>query len=149
MRKIKTGTHKPPSRTQRARMYALQNAMPHFVHFGHPLRRRGPPRQKHNPIRPLLRHNIDHLLRELLPAVISMTVRLVRPHRQTRVQEQYATVCPGGEQASVLGRRFEALGVFFLEELVDIYEGWRRRGGRADREAEAVGLVGAVVGVLA
>ena len=149
MRKIETGTHESPKRTQRARMHALQHAMPDPIHLGHPPSRRGTPRQKHHPVRPLLRHNINHLLCKLLPTVISMTERLVRPRRQTGIQEQYATVCPGGEQASVLGRRFEAAGIFFLEKLVDIHEGWRCRGRRADGEAEAVRLVGPVVGVLA
>lgn len=68
-------------------MHALQHTMPHPIQPGHPLRRRVPPRQKHHPVRPLLRHDINHLLRELLPSLVSVTVRLVRPHRQTRVQE--------------------------------------------------------------
>lgn len=67
-------------------MHALQHAMPHSVQLGHPLRRRVPPRQKHHAVRPLLRHDINHLLRELLPSLISMAVRLVRSHRQTRIQ---------------------------------------------------------------
>lgn len=106
--------------------------MPHSIQLGHPLRCRGSPRQKHHPVRPLLRHNINHLLRELLPTLICMAVGLVRSHRETRIQEQYTTVCPGGEQAPLFGRRFEAVRVFYLEKLVDVRERWGRRGGRAD-----------------
>lgn len=78
-----------------------------------------------------------------------MTVGLVRSHRQTRIEKQYATICPWGEQTSFLRRRFEAVGVFFLEKFVDVCEGWGGRGGRADGEAETVGLVWPMVGILA
>ena len=130
-------------------MHALQDAMPDLVHLGHPLRGRGPPRQEHDPVRPLLRHDVNHLLRELLPPLVRVAERLVRAHRQARVQQQDAPVRPGGEQASLLGRGLERVRVFLPEELVDVLEGGGRGGGRADGEAEAVGLVGAVVGVLA
>ena len=78
-----------------------------------------------------------------------MTVGLVRSHRQTRIEKQYATICPRGEQTSFLRRRFEAVGILFLEKFIDVCEGWGRRGGRADGEAETVGLVWTMVGILA
>ena len=68
-------------------MHALQHAMPHPIQLGHPLCRRFSPRQKHHPVGPFLRHKINHLLRKLLPSLIRVAVRLVRSHRQTRVQE--------------------------------------------------------------
>ena len=68
-------------------MHTLQNTMLDPIHLRHPLSRRGSPRQKHDPVRPLLRHDVNHLLRELLPTMIRMTVGLVRSHRQTRIQE--------------------------------------------------------------
>ena len=142
-------THKPPRRAQRAGMHTLQHAMPHPIHLAHPLRRRRPPRQKHDPVRPPPRHDVNHLLRKLLPAAVGVAVGLVRAHRQARVEQQDAAVRPGGQQAAFFGRRFEGVGVFDLEELVDVGEGGGRWGRRADGEAEAVGLVEAVVGVLA
>ena len=78
-----------------------------------------------------------------------MAVGLVRPDRQARVEQQDAPVRPGGQQAAVLGRRGEGVRVLLFQELVDVAEGGGSGGGRADGEAEAVGLVGAVVGVLA
>ena len=78
-----------------------------------------------------------------------MTIGLVGSHRQTRIEKQYATVCPRGEQTSFLRRRFEAVRVFFLEKFVDVCEGWGRRSRRADGEAETVGLVWTMVGILA
>ena len=63
------------------------------------------------------------------------------------VEEQDATVSPGGEQSAFVGRWHEG-GVVVLEGFIDVYE---RRGGWgwwADGEGEAVGLVDIVVGVL-
>lgn len=84
---IKAGTHKSLRRTQGTRMHTLQHAMPHSIQLGHPLCRRLSPRQKHHAVRPLSRYNINHLLRKFLPSMIRVAVRLVRSHRQTRVQE--------------------------------------------------------------
>ena len=78
-----------------------------------------------------------------------MTVGLVRSHCQTRIEKQYATVCPRGEQTSFLRRSFEAVRVLFLEKFIDVCEGRGRRCGRADREAETVGLVWTMVRILA
>lgn len=130
-------------------MHALQHTVPRPVHRGHPLRRRRPPRQKHHPVHPPPRHDVNHLLREALPAAVRVTVGLVRPDRQARVEQQDAPVRPGGQQAAVPGRRGKGVRVLLLEELVDVAEGRGGGGGRADGEAEAVRLVGAVVGVLA
>lgn len=130
-------------------MHALQHAVPRFIQFGNPLRRRASPCEEYHAVRPFLRHNINDLLRELLPPLIRMTVGLVRSHRQTRIEKQYATVCPRGEQTSFLRRRFEAVRVFFLEKFIDICKGWGRRGGRADGEAKTVSLVWTMVRILA
>jgi len=77
-----------------------------------------------------------------------MTVRLVRPYRQTGIQQQDATVCPGGEETAFVGRRLEGR-VVDREGFVNVCEGRGRVDGRADGEAEAVGLVDVVIGVLA
>ena len=78
-----------------------------------------------------------------------MTIGLVGSHRQTRVEKQYAPICPRGEQTSFPRRRFEAVRVFFLEKFIDVCEGRGRRGRRADGEAETVGLIWTMVGILA
>ena len=96
-------------------MYALQHTMPHLIHLDYPLRGRIAPGEKNDPVRPLLRHNINDLLRKPFPSLVRMAVRLMRSYRQTRVQEQDAAVRPRGEQASFLGRGFKAVGVLDFE----------------------------------
>ncbi len=66
---------------------------------------------------------------------------------ETSVQEQDATVCPGGEETAILWGCGEAW-IVTLEGNIDVFEG-RRCGCRwADREGETMGLVEAVIGVL-
>ena len=101
-------------------MHALQHTVPHFIHLGNPLRRWASPCEEYHAVRPLLRHNINHLLRKFFPPLVRMAVGLVRSHCQTRIEKQYATVCPRGEQTSFLRRGFEAVRVFFLEKFVDV-----------------------------
>lgn len=141
-------TDKSPLSTQRTRVHTLQYAMPSFIHLLHPLSRRLAPSQEHHPLRPPLRRNIDDLLREPLPALLRMAIRFMRSDRKTRVQQQHAAVSPRGEQAAVVGRSFEKRVILF-ERFVYIFEGrgsgcWCTHG-----EAEAVGLVEVVIGVLA
>lgn len=57
-------------------------------------------------------------------------------------------VGPGRQEAAFFGGLLE-VRVVFLESRVDVAEGRGCGRGRANAEAEAVGLVGAVVGVLA
>ena len=129
-------------------MHTLQNTVLDLIHLANPLLSRPPPRQKHDSIGPLLCNKVNHLLRELLPPFVRMAVCFVSPHGQASIQQQYAAIRPGCEQAAVLRGRREG-GVFFLEELVDVLQGRGCGRGWADGEAEAVGLVDVVVGVLA
>ncbi len=129
-------------------MNTLQHAMLNLIHLVHPQLRRLSPRQKYNPARPHLRHRVNDLLRELLPSSARVAIWFVCTHRKARVEQQDAAVGPGGQETAVVGWGFER-GVVLLEGLVHVLEGRRRAGGRADGEAEAVGLVDVVVGVLA
>ena len=130
-------------------MHALQHAMLRLrLDPLHPILRRHPPRQEHHPLRPHLGHRVNHLLRKLLPPMIRMAVRLVRPHRQARVEHQHAPIRPRSQQPAVLGRRREGR-VVLLDGRIDVLQGRRRGRRRADGEAQPVGLVDVVVGVLA
>lgn len=93
-------------------------------------------------------HSVDDFLREALPPFARVAVGLMRADRQAGVEEEDATVCPGGEQAAFVRWGFEGWIVLFQRD-VDVFETWRGWGGRADGEAEAVGLVNVVVRVLA
>jgi len=141
-------TYKAPRRTQRARMHALQHKM--LIHRDalHPVLRRRPPSQEHYTIRPDLRHGVDNLLRQQLPALAGVRVCLVLADSKARVQQQDTAVRPGREETTLVRRRL-VVGVVDLEGLVDVLEGGWRRCGRTDGEAEAVGLVGVMVRVLA
>lgn len=76
-----------------------------------------------------------------------MRVRLTPTHCQARVQEQDAAICPWCEEAALVGRGL-VFWIVDLECFVDVLEG-RGSGCRwTDGEAEAVGLVRAVVRVL-
>lgn len=77
-----------------------------------------------------------------------MAIRFVSTHCKARVKQQDAMVGPGGKEPAVVGWGFES-GIIVLESFVHVLKGRRRAGGWADREAEAVGLVDVVVGVLA
>ncbi len=128
-------------------MNTLQDAMLNFIHLVHPQLRRLSPRQKYNPTRPHLRHRVNDLLRELLPSFARMAIWFVCTHRKARVEQQDAAVGPGGQETAIVGWGFER-GVVLREGLVHVLEGRRRADGRADGEAEAVGLVDVVVRVL-
>lgn len=80
--------------------------------------------------------------------MVRMTIGLVCPYRETGIQEQDAAIRPRCEKPAVVGWGREC-GVVFLQRNIDVLE--RRRCGRrrADGEAETVGLVEIVIGVLA
>jgi len=80
--------------------------------------------------------------------MVRMAIRLVRADRKAGIQHKYPAVCPWGEEAPVLGGRDEGRIVFFDGDVDVLERGWGGGGG-ADGEAEAVGLVEVVVGVLA
>jgi hypothetical protein len=73
---------------------------------------------------------------------------LVSTDRQTCVQKQDTTVCPGCQETALVWRRL-VVWVIDLERLVDVLEGWWGGCRRADGEAETVRLVRIVVWVLA
>ena len=79
--------------------------------------------------------------------MVGVRVCLAGAYGEAGVEEEDALVGPRGEQAAVLGRRAE-IGVFFLDGCVDVLEGGWSRGWRPDGEAQAVGLVVTVIGVL-
>lgn len=129
-------------------MHRLQNTMLRLINLSHPRPRRFPPRQKDDPVVPNPRDEVNRLLRESLPPFAGVAVGLVRAHRQAGVDHEHAPLCPGGEQAAVVRGRDE-VGIALFDALVDVDEGGRCACGWADGEAEAVGLVVVVVGVLA
>lgn len=137
-----------PARAQRARMGALQNQVLAAVDALDSLLSRLAPSQEDNTSRALRSDGIDDFLRELLPAFSSVRVGLVCAHSQAGVEKEHATLSPGSEQATVLRRRREG-GVILFKALVDVLK--RGRGGCRwpNGEAEAVGLVQVVVGILA
>lgn len=77
-----------------------------------------------------------------------MRVCLASPNCQARIEQQDATISPGCEETALVWRGL-VVGIIDLEGFVDVLErGWGRCRW-ADGEAEAVGLIRAVVGVLA
>ena len=72
----------------------------------------------------------------------------MRANSEAGVEEEDAAVSPGGEETAFVGWCSE-VGIIVFERFVDVHEGGRSRGGRANGEGKAVGLVDVVVGVLA
>ena len=131
-------------------MHAPQNKMPFLVRLLHildSLLRRGSPSEKDHTPRSHLGHGVDDLLCEELPPFARMRVGLVAANSEARVYHEDAIVCPGGQEPAFLRRLFE-VRIVFLQRDVDVAERGRGGGGRAHGEAEAVGLVGIVVGIL-
>jgi hypothetical protein len=69
-------------------------------------------------------------------------------HSQACVDKEHTAISPWCQKPTPVGWRL-VIGIVNLERLVDILQRWRSGCGWADREAEAVGLVGPVVGILA
>lgn len=80
-------THKAFVHTQRTRMHTIQNTMSLLINPLHPPLRRTPPRQKYNSSCTFLIHNIDYLLRKLLPPMFRMTICLMSSHRQAGIEQ--------------------------------------------------------------
>jgi hypothetical protein len=100
-------------------MHALQHTMLLAVHLADPLPSGRAPGQEHHAPAPLRRHGVDDLLREALPAVVRVRVRLVGADRQAGVEQEDAAVGPGGEEAASVRGRGE-VGVVVLEAFVDV-----------------------------
>lgn len=130
-------------------MHALQHTVLLLVDARTPLLRWSPPRQKDDTFGPLLCYNVNHLLRELLPSVTGMRVGFALANGEACVEQEHATISPWGQQSSFVRWRLERLGIFGFQQFVDVGERRRSRRGRADGEAQAMGLVGTVIRVLA
>ena len=76
-----------------------------------------------------------------------MAIRFVRPHRQARIQQQDPAISPRCQEPTILGWGSEG-GIVFLKSGVHVLERGRGGSGWADGEAETMGLVDIVVGVL-
>jgi len=149
IRLLKVLALKPaPTGTQRAGMHTHQHTMPLLIHLANPLPCRRSPRQEHHPSHSLLINNFNNFLRELLPASVCVGICFVSADREAGVQEEDAAVGPGGQQTTLIWGWGEG-GIVILEAGVDVFQGRGSRGGRANREGEAMGLVEVVVRVLA
>lgn len=131
-----------------ARMNALQHAVLRLVDLCHPLPGRRAPSQEHDAPCPRLRHNVNHLLRELLPAVVGVAVGFVSSDREAGVEHQDPVVGPRCQQAAAVRRRVEGR-IVLLQRGVDVLQRRRSRVGGTDGEGEPVGLADVVVRVLA
>jgi hypothetical protein len=109
--------------------------------------RRSTPSQKNHAMASDLRHRLNHLLRQLLPALVFVGVWIASLDGEDGVDHEDAAICPWSQKASLLGRSLE-VGVVFLQGDVDVLKGGWGRGRRSDGKAETMGLVGPVVGVL-
>lgn len=113
-----------------------------------PLLGRGTPREEHNSFLPFLSNRLEDLLGEALPTSVLMAEGLVSSHSETSIEQEQARVGPGRQESAVL-RRWAEGRVVALDRLVDVLE--RRRGGcwRPHGETETVGLIWAMVRILA
>lgn len=141
------GTYESPVRAQWAWVHAFEHKVLLRVDAPGTLLGRHTPRQENNTIGADAVHCFNDLLCETLPSLLTMTVGLVSPHRQARVEQENAAVGPWRQQAAILRRCFE-VRVIFLQRNVDVFERGGSGRGRADGEAETVGLVDVVVRIL-
>jgi len=77
-----------------------------------------------------------------------MRIGLASTNSQASVDEQDTTVRPWGQQTTLVWRGL-VVRVLFLEAFVNVLERRGSRVWRTDGEAESVGLVWSVIGVLA
>ena len=76
-----------------------------------------------------------------------MTVGIVCLDSQASIEQKHTTIGPRSQQTTLVGRWGE-IGIVLFDCQVDVLErGWSD-SWRADREAEPMSLVGAVVGIL-
>ena len=149
VRLLKVSTvHETPMSAQRTRMHRLQHQMLTSIDLRTPFLRRRAPGQEHDASPSLLGHDVNNFLREVLPTFVSMAVRFVRADGEAGVEQQDSSIGPRCEEPAVLGWSVE-VRVVFLEGGVHVLQAWWSRRRWTDGEAEAVGLVDVVVGVLA
>ncbi len=86
----------------------------------------------------------DHGIGELGPADLGVAHGFVGADSERSVEQENALLGPVGKVAMVGYGHTDVLMQFFK----DVAEGWRRRDGFLDGKAKAVGLAGAMVGVL-
>jgi hypothetical protein len=129
-------------------MHTLQDQMLVHRNTRDPLLCRCAPSQEYNTVCSHFRHSVNDLLSQQLPTLAGVRVGFTTTHGQTCVEQQDTTICPWCEKARLVWRRL-VVWVVDLEGFVDVLERGRGGCGWTDREAEAVGLVGTVVGVLA
>ena len=87
-------------------------------------------------------------VREILPSLFLVAVRLALADRQNVVDEEDALLGPSF-QVSVVGFRMKVLHTRIVHQfLVDISQGGRGLDSPADGKTEAVGLIRPVVGIL-
>ena len=102
------------------------------------------PEQEHHRFFPLVQQP-DDIIGELLPALALVGVCLSGTHRQHRVQQQHAVLCPVG-QFAVLAGVVDAH--IILDLLEDVHQRRRRCHAFPHGKAEPVRLIGVVVGIL-
>lgn len=119
----------------------------YLLHIFHSLLRGTTPCEEYHAPCTHFRHGIDDLLCEKLPTLSRVRVRFVATDGKAGVQHENAMVCPGCEEAAFLGWLLE-VGVVLLEGDVDVAERWWGGRRRTHREAQAVSLVGVVIGIL-
>lgn len=106
------------------------------------------PGQEDDTVGSHLCHGVNHFLHEQFPAFARMRVCFASANSQAGIDEQHAPLGPRNQQSTFVWR-WLVVWVFLLKGFVDVLErGW---GGVrwTDGEAEAVGLVGAVIRILA
>lgn len=129
-------------------MHTLQHQMLAPINLRATLLRRRAPSQEHDAVRALSGDGVDDFLREALPPLFAVAVGLVCADGETSIQQQNTAVSPRSEQATVPRRGLEVRVVLFQGD-VHVLQTRRSRGWGPDGEAQTMGLVDVVVGVLA
>lgn len=126
-------TYEASRRTQWTGMYALQNQMLIHRNAHRALLRWRPPRHEHHAITAHLDYCINHLLRQQLPPLALVRVRLAPAHRQACVEQQHTAIGPWRQQTALL-RWGLVVWVVDLQRFVDVCKGGGSGCGRADGE---------------